>query len=118
MRSLFTFLFINSFIIIYGQIPDTVSKNIDAIFAEYDKGNSPGCALAILKDGKIIYKRGYGMSSLEYNIPISPSSIFHVASVSKQFTAAAIIRLSLEGKLSLNDDIRNIYLKCRILGIQ
>lgn len=106
MRIFFTFLFASVFTLTYGQIPDTLSKKVDAIFTEYDKPNSPGCALAILKDGKIIYKRGYGTSNLEYNIPISPSSIFHIASVSKQFTAAAIIRLSMEGKLSLNDDIR------------
>lgn len=106
MRLIFTFLFVSYFVAVCGQVPDTLSKKIDVIFAEYDKANSPGCALAILKDGKIIYKRGYGMSSLEYNIPISTSSIFHIASVSKQFTAAAIVRLSLEGKLSLNDDIR------------
>ncbi len=90
----------------HGQIPDSVVRKVDAIFAEYDKTNSPGCALAILKDGKIIYKRGYGMSNMEYNIAISPGSIFHVASISKQFTAAAIVQLSLEGKLSLDDDIR------------
>lgn len=99
---LFTFLFH----IVNAQLADSLTKKVDSIFAEYDKTNSPGCALAILKDGKIIYKRGYGMSNMEYNIAISPSSIFHVASVSKQFAAAAIIRLSLEGKLSLNDDIR------------
>ncbi|MEI6088448.1 MAG: serine hydrolase domain-containing protein [Bacteroidota bacterium] len=89
-----------------AQLADSLSKKVDSIFAEYDKTNSPGCALAILKDGKIIYERAYGMSNLEYNIAINPNSIFHIASISKQFTAAAIIRLSLEGKLSLNDDIR------------
>lgn len=89
-----------------AQLADSVAKKVDSIFADYDKTNSPGCALAILKDGKIIYKRGYGMSNMEYNIAISPSSIFHVASISKQFAAAVIIRLSQEGKLSLNDDIR------------
>ena len=106
MRPIFTFLFVSFFSFTYGQIPDLLSKKVDAIFAEYDKTNSPGCNLAILKDGKIIYKRGYGMSNMEYNIAITPTSIFHVASISKQFTAAAIIRLSLEGKLSLDDDIR------------
>ncbi len=106
MRLIFTFLFVSLFTFTYGQIPDSLSKKVDAIFAEYDKTNSPGCALAILKDGKIIYKRGYGMSNMEYNIAITPTSIFQIASISKQFTAAAIIRLSLEGKLSLNDDIR------------
>ena len=91
---------------ISAQLADSLTKRVDAVFAEYDKTNSPGCALAILKDGKIIYERAFGMSNLEYNIAINPTSIFHIASISKQFTAAAIIRLSLEGKLSLNDDIR------------
>jgi CubicO group peptidase (beta-lactamase class C family) len=106
MRLIFIYLFVSLFTFTYGQIPDSLSKKVDAIFAEYDKTNSPGCALAILKDGKIIYKRGYGMSNMEYNIAITPTSIFHIASISKQFTAAAIVHLSLEGKLSLNDDIR------------
>lgn len=107
MRSIFSLLFICLLSFTYGQVSDTLIKKIDAVFEEYDKTNSPGCALAIVKDGKIIYERGYGMSNLEYNIAISPSiSIFHIASISKQFTAAAIVKLSLEGKLSLNDDIR------------
>lgn len=106
MRLIFILLCVHLFTSTHGQIPDSLSKKVDAIFAEYDHTNSPGCAVAILKDGKIIYKRGYGMSNMEYNIAISPSSIFHIASISKQFTAAAIVRLSLEGKLSLNDDIR------------
>jgi len=99
-------LFIGTLHHVQAQLADSLVKKVDSIFAKYDKTNSPGCALAILKNGKIIYKRGYGMSDMEYNISISPSSIFHVASVSKQFTAAAIVKLSLEGKLSLNDDIR------------
>ncbi|HLZ87596.1 MAG TPA: serine hydrolase domain-containing protein [Puia sp.] len=90
----------------YSQVGDSLAKKIDATFSEWDRTNSPGVALAILKDGKIIYKRGYGMSNLEYGIAISPASIFHVASISKQFTAAAIQRLALEGKLSLDDDVR------------
>lgn len=94
------------FQIVNAQLSDSLSKKVDSIFAAYNKTNSPGCALAILKDGKIIYKKGYGISNLEYNIPINPSSIFHVASLSKQFAAAAIILLSLQGKLSLNDDVR------------
>ncbi len=99
---LITFLFHT----VNAQLPDSLAKKVDAVFAEYDKTNSPGCALALLKDGKIIYARAYGMSNLEYNIAITPSSIFHIASISKQFAAAALVKLSLEGKLSLNDDIR------------
>ncbi len=103
---IFTLLLIGPDSSTYGQIPDSLTKKVDAVFLEYDKTNTPGCALAILKNGKIIYQKAYGMSNLEYNIAISSSSIFHIASLSKQFTAAAIIKLSLEGKLSLTDDIR------------
>jgi CubicO group peptidase (beta-lactamase class C family) len=90
----------------YGQVNDSLAKKIDAVFSEWDKTNSPGCALAVLKDGKVIYTRGYGMSNMEYSIAITPASIFHVASISKQFAAASIQRLALEGKLSLTDDVR------------
>jgi CubicO group peptidase (beta-lactamase class C family) len=87
--------------------PDkAVTGKVDGIFAQFDKPDSPGCALAVIKDGQIIYKRGYGMSNLEYGIPISPSSIFHVASISKEFTAMSIIILAQQGKLSLDDDVR------------
>ncbi len=89
-----------------GQPDEKLVKKIDSVFSRWDKTNSPGCSLAIVKDGKIIYQRGYGMSNLEYNIAITPGSLFHVASISKQFTAAAIQKLALEGKLSLHDDIR------------
>lgn len=106
MRTLFTFLLLCFLTAASGQISDSLSKKIDDIFTEYNKISSPGCALAIVKNGQILYKKGYGMSNLEYNIAINPASIFHIASISKQFTAAAIIRLSLEGKLSLDDDIR------------
>ena len=83
-----------------------VSAKVDEIFARFDKQDSPGCALAVIKDGQIVYKRGYGMSNLEYGIPISPSSIFHIASISKEFTAMSIVMLAQQGKLSLDDDVR------------
>lgn len=54
-------------------------------------------------------KRGYGMANLEYGIPITPSSILHVASVSKHFTVMAVLLLSQEGKLSLDDDVRKYF---------
>jgi len=90
----------------HGQVSDSLAKKIDRVFSEWDKTNSPGCELAVLKNGKVIYTRGYGMSNLEYSIAIAPASIFHVASISKQFTGACIQRLALEGRLSLNDDVR------------
>lgn len=83
-----------------------VTTKVDQVFAQFDKPDFPGCALAVIKDGQIVYKRGYGMSNLEYGIPISPSSIFHIASISKEFTAMSIVLLASQGKLSLDDDVR------------
>jgi CubicO group peptidase (beta-lactamase class C family) len=79
---------------------------IDAIFHEWDRLDSPGCALGVIHGGALAYARGYGAANLEYGQPIAPSSVFHVASVSKHFTATAIVLLAQEGKLGLDDDIR------------
>ena len=84
----------------------TLEAKVDQLFAEWDKPGSPGAALAVTRDGEIIYKQGYGTANLEYDIPIKTKTIFDIASVSKQFTAFAIITLSHDGKLSLDDDIR------------
>lgn len=85
---------------------DKRSDKVDKIFEKWDRKDSPGCALAIIENGKIIYSRGYGMANLDYDIPISPSSVFHIASISKQFTNFAIVLLAQEGKLSLDDPAR------------
>jgi CubicO group peptidase (beta-lactamase class C family) len=79
---------------------------VDAIFAEWDSSNSPGCAVGVIKDGQVIHSRGYGMASLELGVSLSPASVFHVASVSKQFCAIAVALLADDGKLSLDDDVR------------
>ncbi len=81
-------------------------KKIDALFAAWNKPTSPGAALAVIKDGKIVRSAGYGMADIERAAPIQPSTPFHVASVSKQFTAFAIHLLAQDGKLGLDDDIR------------
>jgi CubicO group peptidase (beta-lactamase class C family) len=81
-------------------------QQVDKVFAKWDSTVSPGCALSVIKDGQIIYMRGYGMADLDHDIPISPETVFHVASISKQFTAAAILLLAQERKLSLDDDVR------------
>ena len=85
---------------------DPLTKKVDDLFATWDKPESPGAAIAVIKDGAVVYKRGYGSANLEYNIPITPQTVFHVASVSKQFTAFAVALLANQGKLSLDDDIR------------
>ena len=88
------------------SLPDSTSKKIDSLFKKWDNNNSPGCALGIVKDGQLIYKRGYGMANLDYNIPISTKSVFDIQSITKQFTAMSILLLAKQGKLSLNDDIQ------------
>jgi CubicO group peptidase (beta-lactamase class C family) len=81
------------------------SKQIDAVFENWNKPDSPGAAIAVIEHGKTLYEKGYGSANLEYSIPIGPDTIFHVASVSKQFTAMAIVLLERDGKLSIDDDI-------------
>ncbi|MGA7670095.1 MAG: serine hydrolase domain-containing protein [Nitrolancea sp.] len=82
------------------------TAKVDEIFAEWDKEDSPGCALGVVHGGELIYARGYGSANLDLGVPISPASVMHVASVSKQFTAISIGILAREGKLSLEDDVR------------
>jgi len=84
---------------------DKVAR-IDDIFSEWNKPDSPGCALAIVQDGKIIYKKGCGIANLDHGIPIKPNTVFDTGSMAKQFTAACILMLQQRGKLSLDDDIR------------
>lgn len=88
------------------EMKDARTEQVDKIFAGWDKKDSPGCALAIIKDGRIIYKRGYGMAHLEQNSPITSTTIFDTGSVSKQFTAMSVLLLAEQGKISLDDDIR------------
>jgi CubicO group peptidase (beta-lactamase class C family) len=87
-------------------VATTMSGRVDQLFAPWDVPGSPGAALAIARDGEIVYEQGYGLAQLEYEVPMTPTTVFHVASVSKQFTAFAVAMLADGGKLSLDDDIR------------
>jgi CubicO group peptidase (beta-lactamase class C family) len=86
-------------------LPPDAAKQVDRVFEKWDRPDSPGCALGIYKDGQIVYKRGYGMANLNDEVPITPVTVFHVASMSKQFTAFSILLLAQRGKLSLDDDV-------------
>ncbi|MEM9849601.1 MAG: serine hydrolase domain-containing protein [Bacteroidota bacterium] len=83
-----------------------IEAQIDALFSSYQRTDFPGASIAVMQNGELLFSKGYGAANLEYNIPITPTTIFHVASVSKQFTVFAILLLAEEGKLSLEDDIR------------
>ena len=81
-------------------------RQIDQVFADYAKPDSPGCSLAVYRNGAIAYAQGYGMASLELGVPITPQTVFDIGSTSKQFTAFSILLLQQQGKLSVEDDIR------------
>jgi len=83
-----------------------IERKVDQLFIKWNKKGSPGCAIGVLKDGEFLYKKGYGMANLDHDIPISPQTVFRIASVSKQFTAFSIMLLVKEGKILLDDDIR------------
>jgi CubicO group peptidase (beta-lactamase class C family) len=89
-----------------APLAEPVRRRIDSVFAAYTRNTAPGCATAVVRDGQIVFAKGYGMSDLQHGIPITPASIFHVASISKQFTAMSIVLLAQDGKLNLDDDIR------------
>ena len=89
-----------------STVAETITARVDQLFAQWDKPDSPGCALALIKDGQIIYKRGYGMANLELTVPITTTSVFKVGSIAKQFTAMSIVMLAQQGKLSLDDNVR------------
>lgn len=90
----------------YAQSPEeAIERRVDSLFAKYNS-DTPGVTVAVVKGGEIIFRKGYGMANLEYDIPVSPQTVFLVGSVSKQFTAFSIYLLAHQGKLSLDDDIR------------
>jgi N-acyl-D-amino-acid deacylase len=83
-----------------------LAPRVDAVFADFDRSDSPGCALGVYRDGAIAYARGYGMAHLEHGVPITPRTIFDIGSTSKQFAAAALALLEQDGVLSIDDDVR------------
>lgn len=87
-------------------VATTPEGRVDQILAPYTGERTPGAAVAVFRDGRIVFEKGYGMADLEAGAPVTPRTVFHVASVSKQFTAYAIALLAGEGKLSLDDDVQ------------
>ena len=82
---------------------------IDSIFTNYDKPETPGASIGIIQDGTLTYAKGYGLANMEYNIPNSATSVFRIGSTSKQFTAACIVLLAQQGKLSLDDTLEGFF---------
>jgi CubicO group peptidase (beta-lactamase class C family) len=94
------------------------TRAVDELFADLSKPGLPGCALAVARGGKIIYEQGYGLANIEENVAITPQTVFDIGSTSKQFTAASILLLQQQGKLSVHDDIRKYIPELRQYGQQ
>ena len=84
---------------------ETLSEKADALLSGLIQTNDPGVAVLVAQDGKILFEKGYGLADLEHHVPVTPQTTFRIASVTKQFTAAAILKLQEEGKLSVNDKL-------------
>lgn len=87
---------------------------IDRLFRPYTLSRSAGVSVGIVQGGQVLFSRGYGFANLEYDIPVSPHTAFHVASVSKQFAAYALTALHDAGKLSLDDEIHQYLPELRV----
>lgn len=84
----------------------SAEEKIDALFSAFTIMENPGCAVGIVKNDEVLFQRGFGMANLENLVPISEKTVFHVSSISKQFTAACILLLEQKGKIDSCEDIR------------
>jgi CubicO group peptidase (beta-lactamase class C family) len=81
------------------------STKVDQIFSFLDESDAPGCAVGVIEEGRFLHKSAYGMANLELDVPLSTDSVFRIASISKQFTAAAVLILAQQNKIDLDADI-------------
>ena len=89
---------------LYSQ---SLDQKIDAMASHMYPEDGPGVSILVAKDGEPIYQQAFGLASLELNIPMETKNVFEIGSITKQFTAVAILMLEEQGKLSVNDDILN-----------
>jgi CubicO group peptidase (beta-lactamase class C family) len=87
------------------NVQDPASRKVDALFEALTEGIQPGAAVMVIRDGEIVHQAGYGYANLEKQTPITADSAFRLASVSKQFTAMAIMVLAEDGALSVDDPV-------------
>jgi CubicO group peptidase (beta-lactamase class C family) len=90
------------------MLDGTAVTRIDKLFSGFTQPGQPGCALGVMQQGELAYARGYGLANLEHNVTITPSTVFYIASMSKQFTGLAIALLAEQGKLDLDADVRSV----------
>ena len=88
-----------------GAAQDDAESRVDRAFAAWDRDDSPGCAVGALEGGEFVFRKGYGTADLDDGVPITPDTVFRMASVSKQFTAAAVLVAEDRGLLTLEDPL-------------
>ncbi|MBW8185698.1 serine hydrolase domain-containing protein [Shewanella nanhaiensis] len=92
-----------------STVAEPSQQEIDSIFSEWEQVDQPGGTVAVIKEGKLIFSKGYGLANIEHSVPNTPATVFRIASTSKQFTAATIILLVQQQKLSLNDSLYSFF---------
>lgn len=91
---------------VHADAPADASARVDELLRPYDRTDGGGMAVGVYRGGKVVYAKGVGMADMEHPAPITPNTVFQLASVSKQFTAFAVLLLAREGKLDLDADVR------------
>lgn len=86
--------------------PATEGRRVAQVFEDFTDGVEPGCAAGVVREGRLVQAGGYGYASLESKHKLTPDSLFNIASMSKEFTAMAVLLLEQRGKLSLEDSPR------------
>ncbi len=103
----FTLIFtIAIFFSIHSTTQSNLAPKLDSLLATETGNHTPGCAIAVVKNGETIFNRGYGMANVEHGVPFVPETVSDIGSAAKQFTAFAIVLLESQGKLSFEDNIR------------
>lgn len=102
---LFSFVFLLTFSV-NAQLSQSQIQQIDSLFLDWNSSNHPGGSIGVMQNGKLVFSKAYGLASIEYEVANTTETLFNIASVSKQFTAMGIVLLHLEGKLSIDDNIR------------
>jgi CubicO group peptidase (beta-lactamase class C family) len=85
---------------------ESQTSRVDKLFAAWNRTDSPGCAVGVSRNGAVIYEHGYGMANLELGVPITPATVFPIASITKSFTAMSVLLAVDQGTLSLDDEVQ------------
>ncbi len=105
-RGFYLALLTGVFVLCVAAQADEIDK---FVLAEMESQRIPGVAVAVIKDGKVVKEKGYGVASIELNVPVSADSAFKIGSISKPMIAIGVMRLVEEGKMALNDPVKKYF---------